>query len=65
MTSTASSLEAERAAFEAWSRSTEGGGFTLDRYNDPQCTEYVHYNTDGRGRHGRPVPPPVKPERRC
>jgi hypothetical protein len=37
--------EQERQAFEAWSRNKPGGGFTLDRYKDPQCTEYVHYNT--------------------
>jgi hypothetical protein len=35
----------EREAFEAYSRSKPHGGFTLDRYKDPECTQYVHYNT--------------------
>jgi hypothetical protein len=34
-----------REAFEAWSRSQEGGGFTIERYDDPECNEYVHYAT--------------------
>lgn len=35
----------ERERFEAWSKAKPDGGFTLDRYTDPQCDEYVHYNT--------------------
>ncbi len=34
----------EREAFEAWSRSKDG--FTLDRYNDSDSTEYVHWGTE-------------------
>jgi hypothetical protein len=36
----------ERKMFEAWSRSQPGGGFALDRYTDPECTEYIHYATE-------------------
>lgn len=38
-------IDAERAKFEAYSSSKPDGGFTLERYKDPECTQYVHYNT--------------------
>lgn len=36
---------AERELFEEWSRSRPDGGFTLDRYSDPACTDYIHWGT--------------------
>ena len=35
----------EREAFEAWSSSREDGGFTLDRYDDPKCDDYIHWGS--------------------
>lgn len=35
----------EREQFEDWSRSRPDGGFTLDRYSDPTCTDYIHWGT--------------------
>lgn len=35
----------ERERFETAMRARPNGFFTLERYNDPECTDYVHYAT--------------------